>query len=155
MGLAPRAQVRRRQLAGLACLLWLLGVELLPGVHLALHDRMAAHRHEAGEEAGGEPVTRVRHERPHVHDGMLHLHGAAIGDVAAGDGAVAREPGAPARGSHGAHSLAHRALALHAAPPIVEHPLPVDHRPVAVAGVVAQLSAEAAVPVSAARGPPA
>jgi hypothetical protein len=150
---ALRPQTRRRHLAALACLLWCAGVELLPGVHLALHDRLTAHRHDAGDApAGDELVARVYLDA-HVHDGLVHRHGPGAPDPGPSRRGL-HDPSHPSGPPHGEHSLAHRSLALLAAPPAVVTPLPVDHRPIAVTHAAAELVASAPPPERAARGPP-
>ncbi|MBX3252189.1 MAG: hypothetical protein KF901_33755 [Myxococcales bacterium] len=82
----------RRLEAVVALLVWSCGVELLPLGHLALHAALEPHAHGV-----------------HDHSGVPHDH-AEDGDHA--------DPHAPAWANtsaapHGAHSLAHRELALH------------------------------------------
>lgn len=148
---------RRRHLAVLACLAWLLGVEVLPGVHLALHDQLAVHDHGDGVDSApaDKLVVRVHRDRvAHHHGGVVHRHGADAVDPAAPGDRAEVDGGAPAPLGHGRHSLAHHALALIAPSPAILHPLPVDHRPRAIAHVVAQLVATAPPPEAAARAPP-
>jgi hypothetical protein len=150
-------QARRRRLAALACLLWILGIEVLPNAHLAMHGRLGAHRHDAGESRRGDGgiVVRVhRDSTSHVHDGVVHAHGDAAAASPAPDvRAIGAPDGTPPPG-HGDHSLAHRRAALAAPPPVIDAPLPVDHRPQPATYTVALLTAAAPPPDAAARSPP-
>ena len=154
-----RAQRRRRVFAAITCLLWLLGVEVLPGVHLASHDA-STHDHTPA----GTIVTVTFGTAAHAHDGSVHSHDAADRaaeltrqaardehrdehrDELAIDGAVSR---------HVASGLAHHAVALHAPPPPLLAPLPVVQL---VTNVVALPLGRVDVAFAAtadARGPPA
>lgn len=155
---SPRCPTTRRRFAVMACLVWLLGVELLPNLHLATHARLPAHDHGGDAPPGDELVIRVHRDTTaaslHAHDGALHAHGPRA-PMTDRDG-VAFEGAAPPRDpGHGDHSLAHRALAHVAPPPPIVHPLPVDHHVVPVAHAVARLVAIAPPPDAAARAPPA
>ena len=112
---------RRRALALAACVLWLLGVEVLPALHVAHHDD--DHAHVAGS------IIRVVENDTHQHGGVSHSHGAAelefvelsrpklpTGELAFSD---------PDAG-HEAAGLAHHATALLQPPLPVVEPLPVD-----------------------------
>lgn len=122
---ADRArESRRRRWALGACLLWVLGFELGPGLHVALHHRLEAHSHE-GEH---DKVAGAHHHAAHDHDhdphGHDHPHGsthrpdyeaeAESDDAADDDRAAVR---AHERYRHGRHSLAHRGLAVTDPPP--------------------------------------
>ncbi|HUQ06474.1 MAG TPA: hypothetical protein VM261_28420 [Kofleriaceae bacterium] len=150
---APR---RRRRLAVMACLVWLLGVEVLPDAHLATHAWLPAHKHDGDAPVSTELAVTVHADSTaawaHAHDGMLHQHGAARHADRDRDGIGRSEP-APAPG-HGQHSLAHHALALAAPAPAIAHSLPVEHVVVPVHHVVTQLVAIAPPPDAAARAPP-
>ncbi len=158
-----RSQLARRRLAAIASLVWLVGFEVLPNLHLAWHDRMGAHHHDGDAPASDALTVRV-HARGssaeaslHVHDGAVHRHDLAVHDAAGfvDHDAVAGDRGAPRTPlGHGQHSLAHRSLAFASPPPVLVHPLPVDHVVVPVAHAVAQLVAIAPPPEAAARAPP-
>jgi hypothetical protein len=65
----------RRQLAIFVLAIWGLGVELAPGLHVALHDLLEAHHHE-GDEAG-------HHDDPaddpdHGSNSLAHKHVALL-----------------------------------------------------------------------------
>lgn len=116
--IARRRSRRRRALAAIACLLWLLGVEVLPNLHLATHDESAPHTHTAS----GLIVTVSFGETTHRHaDGSVHSHAAPDGEPADGEPANERANDALAielpPDLHVAAGLAHRELALHDPPP--------------------------------------
>jgi len=144
-----RARATRARLALVACVLWLVGVEVMPALHEGLHDRLAPHRHE-----GNSIVTVSFEDTTHRHpDGSIHFvaprasHGKAPRDRA-------RRDELPDASGH-ADGLAHHAAALASPPPPSTRPLPIDRRPrtVAVARAVAFVTQD---PLTAtARGPPA
>lgn len=151
------SSTRRARLALVACLVWLVGGEVLPDLHLALHERLGAHHHDGDPPtstttADGLTVRVHRDSIHHRHGGIAHQH--ATPEAAPVDRDAVR-PGRPGTAPHGAHSLAHRALAWIGPAPVLEFPLPVDRRPSVVAEDVARLVAAAALPEAAARGPPA
>jgi hypothetical protein len=152
------ATSRRRRLAVMACLVWLLGVEVLPDLHLATHAWLPAHQHDGDAPNSTELAMTVHAETTaaaaaaHAHDGVLHRHGAAQHRGRDQDDLEGSER-APAPG-HGQQSLAHHALALAAPAPAILHPLPVDHVVVPLDHAVAQLVAIAPPPDAAARAPP-
>jgi hypothetical protein len=128
-------------LALIAAVLWLVGVELVPNLHLALHDSLAAHSHE-----GDTTVFS-----PHRHaDGSEHRvvmrAGHRVHTRSAHDLALQLE--------HGAHSLAHHAAALQPAPAPVLAPLPIDRRPTEAAQIAIIEPSSRVVPRATARGPP-
>lgn len=136
--------VRRRtrtqaRLAIAACLLWLVGIEVLPNLHVAFHDRLASHTHVVN----GIVFTVTYGEAPHVHpDGSIH------------------RPLPPSRdrtavGSHhGDGGIAHHAAAIAPVSPPSTQPLPVDRRPTFVVIAIA-VSLRSLDPLAAsARGPP-
>jgi hypothetical protein len=128
-------------LALCAAVLWLLGVELVPNLHLALHASLAAHSHE------GDTTVFT----PHRHaDGSEHRivmrAGHRVRTRSAHDLAVQLE--------HGAHSLAHHAAALQPAPAAILAPLPIDQRPTVVAEIAIIVPSSRDVPRATARGPP-
>jgi len=149
-----RAQHRRRALAAMTCLLWILGVEVLPALHLALHDT-ATHEHAPS----GMIVTVTFGATTHAHDGTVHAHDAA--DHAAKLTRTERSPRRDQlaidepRSGHVASGLAHRATALHAPPPPLLAPLPVVRLVTNVIASPAGRVAVAFVATADARGPPA
>lgn len=144
-----RRQQRRARLAAIACLLWLLGVEVLPAIHEGTHAASAPHRHDVG----GMVVTVSFDEPAHRHaDGSVHVHAAG----AHGAKKARRTEGVTRLGEdgHRADGLAHHAAAIHAAAPPVTDPARADLPPTILA-----LGATAALvsldPLAAnARGPP-
>ncbi len=118
-GTGGRAQERlrrRRVLAGAAAALWMLGFELVPGLHMAVHDRLASHDH--ADSHGHALHTGPGHDRPGHHgrdrrDDRDHAHGHDHAD------------GQPA--DHG-HGVDHgHELAANAAPAgLATHPAPFD-----------------------------
>ena len=133
----------RRTYAALLCFVWLLGIEVLPNVHLAQHDR--PHTHAA--DGTVIVVTFDRDVEPHRHaDGTFHSH-AAIEASAAGENAAASEKAASieharahrdrrsrrgvlaiehAPDTHAATGLAHHAAAIHAAVSPIVDAAPID-----------------------------
>ena len=61
----------RRAVATIMCLLWLLGVEVLPNLHLSSHDA-STHEHTTA----GTIVTVSFGSTAHAHDGTVHSHDA-------------------------------------------------------------------------------
>jgi hypothetical protein len=129
-GLTPalvcRSRARQRRLAVLACLLWVLGYEVLPDVHLATHGALAAHRHDGifAERPARFLRVRTASSRPvaaHRHGPGTHTH-AADRRLLRGERAEAPDPG------HGAHSLAHRTIAIATPAPVITAPLPTSWR---------------------------
>jgi hypothetical protein len=141
IGRKPHARRHRRWLAATACLLWLLGVEVLPNLHLAFHTD--DHTHDAdgtivvvaahgAEHAAAHAAER---DHDHLHDRAAADHGArprARRDRTDGPATIDLAPSA-----HAAAGVAHRAIALHRPPPPLLEPLAVlraawqvEHRPV-------------------------
>jgi len=153
----PRSQLGRRRVAVLACLVWLFGVELLPDLHLALHDRIGAHVHDGDAPittSGGLTVRVHRTTTAHLHAGAEHQHPGRL-DAASPvtvDDQLDDAPAPPRE--HGRHSLAPRARARPPPAPLLPPPLPLDHRPLAVTHAIAQLVAIAPPPDASARAPP-
>ena len=130
-----------RTIALVAAVLWLVGVELVPNLHLALHDSLAAHSHD-----GDTTVFS-----PHRHaDGTEHRvvmrAGHRVRTRSAHDLALQLE--------HGAHSLAHHAAALQPAPAAILAPLPIDRRAVVFDQIAIIEPSSRALPPALARGPP-
>lgn len=145
----------RRALGALAVLLWLLGVEVLPGLHLAHHDA-DDHTHEPG----GAIVRVSFDEGTHRHDdGSVHSH--AADDEPAHRSAHRPSRGGPEQSSidqapshHAATGIAHHAAALHRPPPPLVAPLhaPLPTRWRTLAPVTSLSTIALARPT--ARGPP-
>lgn len=154
------ASPRHRSLALWLCLVWLFGVEVGPGLHVALHAHLPGHSHGGARVAGAadELVVTVHTDGVHAHGGLTHRHDGGL-DPSAGfaldplpdDTVGSQRPVGP---DHGAHSLAHRAMAIAAAPPPALHPLPIVRSVVPTCPHLARLVAIAPPPDDAARGPP-
>ncbi|MGE0785483.1 MAG: hypothetical protein AB7S26_07335 [Sandaracinaceae bacterium] len=91
-----------------ALAIWIAGFEVGPFVHVAFHDRLAAHHHDGEEHthAVGADGWRSHASSEHTHDAPAR---------------AGRKRSAPRRAhaptpSHGAHSLAHRGVAAFAIP---------------------------------------
>jgi hypothetical protein len=150
-----RARARSRARLALAgCALWLIGVEAMPAVHEAMHDRLAPHHH-----AAGSIVTVSFEDTTHFHpDGTIH-YAAPTEQPAPKPGDRTHHDGGPqdrrvSDDANHAAGLAHHAAALAPAPPPITSPLPVDRRPSWVV-VTQSLELVARDPLAAtARGPP-
>lgn len=129
----------RRAIAIIACALWLLGVEALPGVHLATHADDHTH---AGD---GSIVQRGEHR----HGEVVHSHAKpqrkrhkqlAFDTAPSG---------------HDASGLAHHAVAYSHARGAALAPLPVDQPYVLVEHALVGAAHSFALHRPSARGPPA
>ena len=134
----------------MACV-WVLGFELGPNLHLALHAHLPAHSHGESEAPAGPRVSVHYGEYFHVHahGGSYHAHAHDPGShthsrvcphthqrlrraVSGGRCEwTALAPAESAPSSHGAHSLAHRGLVLLQPPPPPIFSAPLDTEPVA------------------------
>jgi hypothetical protein len=143
-----RARAVRARLALAAVALWLAGVEALPALHEALHDRLAPHVHTAGA-----IVTVSFEDTTHRHpDGTIHF---ATPRAAARRGHPVRDGQPRARDLPGhAAGLAHHAAAIAPAAPPILHPLPVDRRPVVLDVRAGSAITACPPPAATARGPP-
>jgi hypothetical protein len=129
-------------LALVAAVLWLAGVELVPNLHLALHDSLAAHTHD-----GDTTVFAPHHHADGSEHRVVMRAGHRVRTHSRHDLALELE--------HGAHSLAHHAAALQPAPAPILVPLPIDRRPVEAAAIAIIEPSSRVVPHATARGPPA
>ena len=155
MGTLRHARLRRIYAVTLG-VLWLLGIEVLPNVHLATHDHGKPHQHTAS----GMVVTvsfdrdSVHYDRdsaPHRHDdGSVHAHApkpkakSPIGVLAFG---VVPD-------LHVAGGLAHHAVALHAAPAPMVDAIAVDRVATDIILTTTGREALAFAGTASARGPP-
>jgi hypothetical protein len=128
-------------LALIAAVLWLIGVELVPNVHLALHDSLAVHAHEGDTTVFSSHVHANGSEHRVVMRAGHRVHTRSARDLAL-------------QLEHGAHSLAHHAVALQPAPAPILVPLPIDRRPVEVVAIAIIEPSSRVVPRATARGPP-
>jgi hypothetical protein len=133
-------RTRRVRIAIAALVVWVVGLELGPNLHLALHDRLGEHTH------AGESTTFVA---SHTHaDGSVHR-------IATHRTRRDAETRLAAALAHGRNSLAHRSAAIAAkAPPIIA-PLPVDRPTLLVEAITASAPTSHGFARATARGPPA
>lgn len=157
----PTSRRTRARIAIALCALWVASFEVLPWLHVALHDHAGAHTHDA---AG--TIVRVSFTSSHGHPDDDDVD-AQVDEAAAherGYHVVAdhAKPRAPdddntriaAALAHGRHSLAHHGIALPLPAPAIESPLPIDRMALALE-VVAVLAPRSLDPLAAAcRGPP-
>lgn len=124
-----------------ALLLWIVGVEIGPGLHIALHGRLAPHVHGVADAKRGSGHEH-RHGRHHEHraDGVghggahhvashadgheHHAHHHHHADDGSGDASAQHATDGRAQvgrldPEHGAHDLMHRQLALAIPPPVL------------------------------------
>ena len=156
-----RSRRARRTMALVACVLWLAGFEVLPWMHIAFHDHIGPHHHDAS----GAIVRddSVAHHEDDDHEVDEHVADALQTDRAANDDdldAEVDEHCAPIQHgphdtsthgdhaaddqvrlanalTHGQHSLAHHDVAIHAPALPVTVPLPIDRRPTFVVAIAA------------------
>jgi hypothetical protein len=140
----------RRTYAALLCFVWLLGIEVLPNVHLHSH---ADHAHEHA--ADGTVITVSFEFTEHSHDGISHSHAEAH-EKPAKKKKKARDILAIDRvpDLHAATGLAHRALALHEAPPVVLDAIAIDRVATDIIDIATGRETVAFVATADARGPP-
>jgi hypothetical protein len=112
-----------------AAVLWVAGFEVLPWLHVALHDRLGHHHHDVT----GAMVFEHEHEHEHDEDAALAIRSAL---------------------THGRHSLAHHDVAMKPPAMPVTSPLPVDRRPTFVVAVVSIEPVSLPPGRAVARGPP-
>jgi hypothetical protein len=155
----------RRRVALSLAILWIVGFELLPWAHIALHAHLAPHHHDAnGADILDDHDALVDEHAPVHHDdddldAEVEEHGVPVHLAASRadedhDGVPDAEAHLRAALDHGAHSLAHHGIAVPVPAPAVTTPLPVDHRPITLAIAEQPAWRSAAIPEAAARGPP-
>jgi hypothetical protein len=153
---APRSRQTRARIGLALCVLWLAGFELLPWLHVALHDHLRPHHHDAGgatvfDDDGDIDEHAADHDDDGDVDEQVAHHDEHIAHHRDHDTDDVRLAAALA---HGEHSLAHHGVAVPTPAPVLTAPLPVDRRPTyVVARAIAEppsLSRVRAV----ARGPP-
>ena len=162
-------------MALVACILWLAGFEVLPWTHVALHDHIGPHHHDAG---GSIVLDQPAVDQHHDDDDRDIDVDEQIADVAHDDDDVdteVDEHGVPVRAAyahahrppdagalirlahgltHGQHSLAHHDLAVYAPAPPLTHPMPIDRRPISIVAITTVDPVSLRVPRAAARDPP-
>ena len=129
---------RRRAIAICGVLLWLLGIEVLPNLHLAFH--ADDHTHEPDG-------TIVAHGHPHHGEDADHHHARSDGDEP--QLAFDHVPS-----GHAAAGIAHRATALRQPPPPVVAPVATPHAELWLHAQPRARIASAAHARPTARGPP-
>jgi hypothetical protein len=149
MGTKLTSKRTRARMAVAAIVLWVVGFEVMPWLHVVAHDQIGEHEHEQG--------TIVRVHFGHTHaDGTTHDHAA---DHDRDHDTKRRRDDRDSRVAdalaHGQHSLAHHGVAVPAPAPVVTSPLPVDRRPEIVASLAILDPADRAPFAAVARGPPA
>jgi hypothetical protein len=132
----------RRGFATLACLLWLLGVEALPAVHLATHDGHHTH-------AADGSIVATDHDDVPDHEDVDFVAIDAEGHaqpITAFDHDIH---------AHAANGLAHHAVALQQPAAPLLAPLPVTPPALPVVAIVPDQVSSMSVARPTARGPPA
>lgn len=168
--------MKRRRVALSLAILWIVGFELVPWLHIALHGHLAPHHHDAnGADIIDDHDAMVDEHAParvadHPDDGDhpddddldsevdehgVPVHLAASKAAADRDATPDHEAHLRAALEHGAHSLAHHGIAVPVPTPAVTSPLPVDRRPITLAIAASPAWLSAAIPEASARGPPA
>ncbi|MBV8762748.1 MAG: hypothetical protein JO257_36020 [Deltaproteobacteria bacterium] len=153
--------MRRRRVALSLAILWIVGFELLPWAHIALHDHLAHHHHD---ENGADVLDEKPAGHDDDHDSAVDEHGVPIALHDHGDDDDDDDDHAPLTAgehqllealAHAGHSLAHHGIAVPVPAPAMTAPLPVDRQPIAIEEVAVPAWVSAAVPLASARGPPA
>jgi hypothetical protein len=170
--------MNRRRVALSLAILWIVGFELVPWLHIALHGHLAPHHHDAnGADILDDHDSAVDEHAPAHHDDGDHddadhehgdddldadvdehgvpVHLAASKAAEDRDATSDHEKHLLAALEHGAHSLAHHGIAVPVPAPAVTSPLPVDRRPITLAELDQPAWLSAAIPEASARGPPA
>jgi hypothetical protein len=134
---------QRHAFALVTCVLWLLGVEVLPNLHLALHHD--DHTHAA------DGTLVAFHDHDHDHDDGDHDHALDAGDH--------DDDGQPAldhlpRARHQAGGVSHHAVALHRPPPPLLAPIPVARAVWRLEATLDDAPRSAALARPTSRGPP-
>ncbi len=145
--------MRRRRVALSLAILWIVGFELLPWAHIALHDHLAHHHHD---ENGADVLDEQRDDD---HDSAVDEHGVPVALDHDDDDDHAPLTDGEQRLldalAHGAHSFAHHGIAVPVPAPVMTAPLPVDRRPITIEEAPRPAWVSAPVPEASARGPPA
>jgi hypothetical protein len=118
-------------------MLWLLGVEVAPAIHLARHHEDHTH------DANGAVVVE------HQHGGHAHHHRVRRSHPTRPQLAI-DEP----RSAHHAAGFAHHAVALHDPPPPILEPIEVARVAIDVEHVLTDRPASSMLAEPKARGPP-
>ena len=141
----------RQRIALALCVLWIGCFELMPWMHVAVHEQLAPHTHDANGavvllgEAPHEDADQPAHVHTHVYPRPPHAHHHHRADD------LTRLASALA---HGAHSLAHHGIAVPIPAPVWLTPLPVDRRPIDLERVAVHVPVSLERGRAVARGPP-
>jgi hypothetical protein len=135
--MSARGTLRRRRIALATAVAWVLAFEVMPWLHIALHDRIGHHHHDAN----GAVVADDQVDEP---EGDHHHDRTPIDDAAR----IARSL------DHGRHSAAHHDVASLPAAIIITSPLPIDRRPITLAVVTSIEPISFSPGRAVARGPP-
>jgi hypothetical protein len=130
--------LRRRRLALTTAVLWVLALEVMPWLHVAFHDRIAHHHHDA--------TGAIIIDDTPLADADDLERDAPADDTAAR--ILARSL------AHGQHSAAHHDVAVVPPAAVITAPLPIDRRPITVAAIVSIEPISLAPGRAVARGPP-
>jgi hypothetical protein len=156
--------MKRKRIALALTILWIVGFEVMPWAHIALHDHLPHHHHDAlgativdddDHDAAVDEHAADHHEDD--LDAEVDEHGVPVQlhDV---EDATPKAATADFKLfvalNHGAHSLAHHGIAVPVPAPVITAPLPVDRRPITLAIAEQPAWISAPVPEAAARGPP-
>jgi hypothetical protein len=160
---------RKRIALGLA-ILWIVGFEVMPWAHIALHDHLPHHHHDAmgatiiDDDDHDAAVDEHATDHPDHHDDDLDAevdeHGVPVRmhDLEDATSNAASVTTADLKLfmalNHGVHSLAHHGIAVPVPAPVITTPLPIDRRPITLAIAEQPAWISAAIPEAAARGPP-
>jgi hypothetical protein len=139
----------RKAVAVVAALLWLLGVEVLPNLHLGTHADDHTHA------ADGTIVSHAEAHHEHEHIADHHAEPNHLGKLVRHREPKQRDQHAIENVSHAASGIAHHAVALHQPPPPLLAPLAVPHATAWVHAAPTELVASNANARPNARGPPA
>lgn len=168
----PARHLWRKLGATLACLLWLAGFEVVPGVHQAFHDAWGAHQHEGAPSGATKSTARARQHHVPAGLGSGHAHDGVTGHAHGGDGdhthSAEGTSGIAARFSwdsqlaslasrsdrHGAHALAHRGVVALATPDAWPHCASASIASADLRGEPDGLIIDRAPTTNRARGPP-
>lgn len=138
---------RRRVLATILALSWVLGIETLPALHLAAHDD--DHTHDASG-----TIVRVTFGGHRHADGTVHGAHAIELEVAAPKSRRIEQLAVRGPSDHAASGIAHHATALQSSPPPLLEPLAVTRAWVEISvGIDERLDALVLARANA-RGPP-
>jgi len=124
--------------------MWLLGVEVLPNLHLA------AHHHDHTHAAGGAIVWSLDHDDDHGDAAHHHAADAADADPASDQLAIDHRPA----DRHQAGGLAHHAAALHQPPPPLLAPVAIERVAWRIDAAIEGRPYSTGTTRPAARGPP-